>query len=361
MQIKLFTLLVLVFLSATQAHAATRIPPDDTHIGYTGRIDFFNQLAPEITWPSTSVALNFTGRFLSVTLDDQRGANYFNAFVDDDFSHPFVIHCAQGEHTYLVAKHLNAGSHHFLLTKRTEGEEGWTKFKGITLADHAQALPSSPKPTRKIEFYGDSITSGMANEAALDSGVDNLPSQKNNFLSYAAITARALNAEPHIISQSGIGIMISWFDFTMPEFYMQLSAAGKNDSRWDFKQWTPDVVVINLTQNDHWLIDEQKRIQPVPTDEQRIAAYVEFVNAIRANYPDATIICALGSMDATRPGSKWPGYISSAVTRISTKNPSAKIYTLVFPYTGYNPHPRIGQHHLMAEQLTQFIRDTMHW
>ena len=361
MQTKLFTMLVLGFLSTTQAYAATSISPDDTHISYTGRIDFSNPLAPEITWPSTSIALNFTGPILSVTLEDQRGANYFNAFVDDDFSHPLVIHCSQGEHSYRVAEQLNAGPHHFLLTKRTEGEEGWTKFKGITLAERAQALPSSPKPVRKIEFYGDSITSGMANEAALDSGVDNLPSQKNNFLSYAAITARALNAEPHIISQSGIGIMISWFDFTMPQFYMQLSATGKNDSRWNFKQWVPDIVVINLTQNDHWLIDDQKRIQPMPTGEQRIVAYVAFVNAIRANYPDATIICALGSMDATRPGSKWPGYISSAVTRISIKNPSAKIYALVFPYTGYNPHPRVGQHELMAEQLTQFIRKKMHW
>jgi hypothetical protein len=50
-------------------------------------------------------------------------------------------------------------------------------------------------------------------------------------MAYDAITARNLNAELHVISQSGIGIMVSWFPFIMPQFYGQLSAVGKNDSQ----------------------------------------------------------------------------------------------------------------------------------
>jgi hypothetical protein len=46
-----------------------------------------------------------------------------------------------------------------------------------------------------------------------------------------SIAARALNAEIHTISQSGIGVMISWFDFIRPQFYDQQSALGNKDSQ----------------------------------------------------------------------------------------------------------------------------------
>ena len=45
--------------------------------------------------------------------------------------------------------------------------------------------------------------------------------------------------------------------------------------------------------------------------------------------------CALGSMDATRPGSKWPGYVTAAVDKIRTQDPHAKIDTLFFDFTGF--------------------------
>jgi hypothetical protein len=175
------------------------------------------------------------------------------------------------------------------------------------------------------------------------------------------VAARELNAELHVTSQSGIGIMISWFDFTMPEFYNQLSAVGKNATRWDFSQWTPELVVINLFQNDSWLIDLRHRINPAPTDEQRIQAYVDFVDSIRSKYPDAYLICALGSMDATRPGSKWPGYITAAVDQIKRKDPNQKIATLFFPFTGYGAHPRVKQQQANADQLAAFVREKLGW
>lgn len=89
----------------------------------------------------------------------------------------------------------------------------------------------------------------------------------------------------------------------MLDYYDQLSAAGNNDSVWHFDSWTPDVVAINLFQNDSWLIERDKRMSPAPSDAQIIEAYKAFVQKIRTHYPSAQIICALGSMDAVRPGS----------------------------------------------------------
>jgi hypothetical protein len=339
------------------ATAAVTIAPESKNLQYTGRIDFSERAAPVITWPGTSIAGNFTGRSFAVKLDDQNGKNYFNVFLDGDTAHPFIIQADKGSRTYLVASSLPAGKHGFLITKRTEGEEGATVFRGLELEDGGKLLQPPPRPQRRIEFYGDSITSGMGDESP-DNGRDDLTKDKNSFMSYAAITARSLNAEVHMISQSGIGVMIGFPPFTMPDFYDQLSAVGSNHTKWDFSTWTPDVVVINLMQNDSWLIH---KLQPEPDDAQRIEAYKKFVKRIRQLYPDAYIVCSLGSMDATRPGSPWPGYVNSAVEQIRLEDHDQRIGTLFFEFTGYTQHPRVKQHQANATRLTTFIREKMGW
>jgi hypothetical protein len=347
-------------LHAGLALAGTPIAPDNKNLQYTGRIDFSAPAAPVISWPNTSIAGSFTGTSLAVKLDDQQGKNYFNVFLDGDLSAPLVIEAKQGEMSYVVAQKLSAGPHSFLITKRTEGEEGATVFRGLELDDGGTLLAPPPRPTRRIEFFGDSITSGMGNEGALN-GRDDLGKDKNSFMSYAAITARKLHAEVHLTSQSGIGMMISWFPFTMPEFYDQLSAVGNNDTKWDFSRWTPDVVVINLLQNDSWLIGRDHRLKPEPDEEQRIEAYRSFVQRIRQLYPKAYIVCALGSMEASRAGSPWTGYVTAAVERMRRANGDSRIDTLFFPFTGYGQHPRIRHHQENAALLTAFIRQRMGW
>lgn len=342
------------------ALAETHISAGDKKLQYIGRVDFGHADAPQISWPGTSIAGNFTGQYLSVILDDQLGKNYFNVFIDNDFKRPVIIQATKGEKKYVIAPNLAKGKHSFLLTKRTEGEEGATIIKGFELADGETLLEPPARLKRKIEFFGDSITSGMGNESP-DDGPDHLLKDKNNFMAYDAITARNLNAELHVTSQSGIGVLISWFPFVMPQFYDQLSAVGNNDSQWDFSSWAPDVVVINLFQNDSWLTDRDHKMIPNPTDEQRIQAYVDFVKTIRGKYPKAFIVCALGSMDATKAGSKWPGYITTAVARIKQENPNEKMDSLFFEFTGFGGHPRVKQHQANADKLTAFIKQKMSW
>lgn len=354
-----FKLGLVALLLAGQAFAGVAIAPDNKRLQYTGRIDFADRARPMLSWPGTSIEGSFTGASLAVKLDDQRGKNFFNVFIDGDYSKPFIIAARQGSASYAVATGLKPGAHSFLITKRTEGEEGGTFFQGLELADGAALLPPPARKQRRIEFFGDSITTGMGNESP-DNGPDDRLRDKNNFMSYSSITARALNAEAHIISQSGIGVMVSWFPFTMPDFYDQLSAVGNNDSKWDFKSWTPDVVVVNLFQNDSWLIDREKRLSPIPNDAQRIEAYRVLVQKIRALYPKAYIVCALGSMDAVREGSKWPGYVRAAVEQMRQQG-DASIDTIVFPWNGFGGHPRVKQHQANAAQLTAFIRQKMGW
>lgn len=359
---RLATLLSLTLaglLHAGAALAGATVAPGDKNLQYTGRIDFSQPAAPVISWPNTAIAGRFTGSSLAVKLEDQHGRNYFNVFLDGDLGSPLVIEAKQGAATYVVAQGLAPGPHSFLITKRTEGEEGATVFRGLELDEGGRLLAPPARPARRIEFFGDSITSGMGNEGALN-GRDDAGKDKNSFLSYAAITARRLDAEVHLSSQSGIGVMISWFPFTMPDFHDQLSAVGDNDSKWDFSSWTPDVVVVNLLQNDSWLIGRDHKLQPEPDEPRRIEAYRSFVQRLRRLYPKAYIVCALGSMDATRPGSPWPGYVTAAVERMR-RDGDKRIDTLFFAYTGYGQHPRVNHHQANAAKLTAFIRKKMGW
>jgi lysophospholipase L1-like esterase len=352
------TLAVAALLHAN-AFAGVAVAPDDKNLQYTGRVDVSKPGAPSISWPNTAIAGNFTGTSLAITLDDEKGKNYFNVFFDGDTATPLILEAAQGSKTYQLGVGLAPGKHSFLITKRTEGEEGATVVQGFELADGGRMLPPSARPTRHIEFFGDSITSGMGDEGPMN-GRDDVSRDKNSFLSYAGLTARALNAELHQTSQSGIGVMISWFPFTMPDFYDQLNAVGNNDSHWDFKRWTPDVVVINLLQNDFWLIGRDHKLKPEPTEADIVAHYEQFVRRIRQLYPHATIVCALGSMDATQKGSAWPGYIETAVAHMR-QGGDKRIDTVFFPYTGYGQHPRLKQQKENAEKLTAFIRQKMGW
>ena len=357
-----FTTLVLALaglFAAAPVSAASTIAADHPQLQYTGRIDFSDPKAPVLSFPNTAIAGQFTGTSFAVKLADERGKNFYNVFLDGDLTRPYILQADKGGKTYVIANGLKPGAHRFLITKRTEGEEGASVFQGLELDDKAGLLAPPPRPARRIEFYGDSITSGMGNESPDDS-VDHLGKDKNSFRSYAAITARQLGAEGHFISQSGIGVMISWFPFTMPDFYDQVNAVGDNDSKWDFGKWTPDVVVINLMQNDSWLIGRDHKLQPEPDDVQRVAAYRAFVQRIRQLYPKAYIVCALGSMEATKAGSPWPGYVSAAVRGMQADG-DKRIDTLFFPFTGYGAHPRVQHHEANAKLLTCFIRRKMGW
>ena len=140
------------------------------HYLYSGRIDFTDKKAPKISWAGSSIKANFTGTSLAVKLDDQLGKNFFNIIVDGKTQHPYVLEAKQGAQTYVISRALSAGKHSVEIYKRTEGEEGATAFNGLLLDADAKLLAPPARPTRRMEIYGDSITSGMGNEGADNGG-----------------------------------------------------------------------------------------------------------------------------------------------------------------------------------------------
>jgi hypothetical protein len=157
--------------------------------------------------------------------------------------------------------------------------------------------------------------------------------------------------------------MISWFPMIMPEMYDRLDPEDPQ-SKWDFSRVQPGIVVINLGQNDSWLIEDPEYPEfkhrfgnKKPTPRQIMNAYKDFVRKIRAVYPQAQIICALGSMDAVKEGSPWPGYVRTAVKEMN----DPAIHTLIFPYLGKDGHPKVEDHKVMADTLIRYIDRNIKW
>lgn len=341
------------------SYAQTVIKSDDPHIHYMGRVAFKPDAA-ELSWSGNSASINFKGTGVKALLKDQSGINYFKVIVDGKVLPDIQIDTAK--HLYTLVSGLKPGKHHLELFKRSEWVFGKTWLYQFELDANTTILDAPETHKRKIEFYGNSITCGYAvlDTAGKDRG--SAPFE-DNYLSYAAITARHFNAEYSCIARSGIGVLVSWFPLIMPEMYDRLDASDST-SKWDFTKYTPDVVVVNLFQNDSWIVKQTKHAEFIhrfgaaaPTDEQIVTAYQGMIQNIRSKYPDADIVCILGSMDATREGSPWPGYINKAVANLN----DGKITTHFIPFKNTNGHPSKKEQQVMADSLIDYIEKNIKW
>lgn len=348
--------LLMAMVSFSCAQAPSTLFSDDKLV-YEGRI-LFTPDAAVLSWPGSSVSVNFSGAEITGTFRDSDTANYYNVIVDGKIIS--TLHLGTEKKSYLLAAGLKDTIHTLQLFKRTEWDKGKTFFYGFSGKDLMLLTPSL-KPKRRIEFYGNSITCGYAIEDYVnDSPVGFF---ENNYDSYAAITARHFNAQYQCIAKSGIGITISWFPLIMKEMYDRVDATD-TVLKWDFKMYIPDVVVVNLLQNDYWLTEMPEHPQfkfrfgtQKPTPAFIIKEYRDFVGAIRNHYPAAKIICMLGNMNVTQDGSVYPDYVKQAVAALHDEN----IFTFFVPYKKTPGHPKTAEQKLMADLLIRFIDQHISW
>lgn len=360
MKTKVFLLISILFLIPKIISAQKKaVPFNSNKIQYEGRIAY-SASAACINWSGSSISLNFRGSEISAILKDADTANYYNVILDDKVISKIQLDTLKK--SYILASNLSNGKHKIELFKRTEWGKGQTFFYGFETNENAKILPKSKSKKKKIEFYGDSITCGYGNEVinGKDSGTGHF---ENNYLTYGAITAQHFDAQFSCIANSGIGIMVSWFPNIMSDIYDLTDPHDKN-TKWNFNNYTPDIVVINLFQNDSWLVNQPKNDEFIkkfgsqkPNEDFIIKSYENFVKTIRTKYPNASIVCVLGNMDATKEGSKWPNYIVKAVENLNDK----KIYTHFFKYKNTPGHPKVNEQKVMADSLIAFIDQKIKW
>ncbi|MDW3211994.1 MAG: GDSL-type esterase/lipase family protein [Reichenbachiella sp.] len=364
MKLRPITLLLfiggLLALNSCESYQSLSIAASDPIISYSGRIDHSSKDKADLYWPGSSIRINFEGDSLFAILQDERGLNYFNVIIDSDSVRLLPLDTLSSR--YLLAAGLSEGMHSVELFKRTEWDKGKTTFLGFELTGKRMEVDKAHSRKRKMEFYGNSITAGYAVDDT--TGMDRPDSiYTNHYVSYASLVARHFEAEYHSICKSGIGITISWFPLTMPEIYDRLIPQDST-SVWDFAQYTPEVIVVNLMQNDCWLVERPE--YPLfkarfgefkPSEDEIISAYRLFIQQVRNKNPEAHMVCLLGNMSITEEGSPWPQYVKKAVAQLNDD----RMYTHVVPYKGTPGHPSRAEQEALAESLISFIDSNITW
>jgi beta-glucanase (GH16 family)/lysophospholipase L1-like esterase len=344
--ILLFLLILFPTVLSAGALSYDLIPADDTHIQYSGRMDFSNPKAPRFDWPGVSVTVRFKGKAVGFRLED--GANNYNLTVDGKQTTVWVTKAGE---TDCVLAGLSKGEHTAVLSKRTEGYFGTATFKGILIVKGWSLLEPPPKPTRRIEFLGASWLCGYGNEGP-GLKCPELRPLENNDLAFGTVAAKILKAEWHITAYSGRGIVRNYGDAKSESedpygAYFGRTLVNEAGLRWDFQSWVPDVVVINLGVNDY-------STQPQPDPKVFKDRYVELLTRVRAAYPNAWIV----AYDATG----WPDYIPHVREAVEEFKKKGDSKTLSFDFApvpiedlACDYHPNVKADKKLGEDLAARI------
>ncbi|QJW89853.1 SGNH/GDSL hydrolase family protein [Spirosoma taeanense] len=329
------------------------IPADDPAIQYTGRIDFSNPKRPRFWAAGVYIRATFTGRSFDLLINDEvlggNNHNYLEIVVDNDA--PIRLQTKGKADTIRVVRDLPDKEHTITICKNTESGIGYLELVGFRCKG---VVASPPKPTRKMEFIGNSITCGTGSDLSVvpcDKGL--WYDQHNAYVSYGPTVARALNAQWHLSSVSGIGMIHSCCNMTitMPDVFDKVNMRA-NAIPWDFSRYVPDVVTICLGQNDG-----------IQDSTAFCRAYVKFIGTIRSHYPNAQIVCLTSPMADAKLTAALKNYLTGIVS-YANKQGDPNIHSFFFARSynsGCGGHPDLAEHALMAGELSAFLKRTLGW
>lgn len=345
---------------------------EDNYVNTVGRTLMYDGIR-YMNYSCSSIEFIFTGRKAeavlwtdSQTLEDIYAA-WVAVFVDGGEQPSIRFSLNKEEDTYLLYESETEKETRIRLVKYSEVAFGRVGIKEIII-DSGNAPRPSAKKARRLEFIGDSITCGYGNEGVWN--VDGFnTAQENPWEAYAAVTARALDADYHLISWSGIGIISNWTDqevpndaWLMPAMYpytdksTDLALGHREQQLWDHSSFTPDCIIINLGTNDaSYTKGIAGRVETFGKE------YFRFVKNVHTLNPASKILCTLGAM-----GQELCEELERQVKKLSDEG-SGEIYSMRFDLQkeqdgiGTDWHPGKTTHRKMARKLEDRLRKIMVW
>ena len=261
------------------------------------------------------------------------------------------------------------------------GDDGAHRFLLKSLKTDGNLLPVPPQPL-KIEFIGDSITSGEGVNGAA-SEIDWASIFFSATKTWAFNVAQALGADFNVISQSGWGVVCGYdgdFEKSIPKHYDQVCSIIKDDSqdhngadcsqdhncgggeqkgltnqnmrarlanqKWDFGRFEPDYVMVNLGTNDQGPCQSDQKIAALFEP-----AVIDFLTKIRARNSKAQIVWCYGMM-----GRSLASSLERAVGAYKAQSGDERVQFVLLPEidmtkTAALNHPSAAQQAAAAEYL----------
>lgn len=230
-----------------------------------------------------------------------------------------------------------------------------------------------PTPSCRLEFIGDSLTSGEGTIGAVTE-TDWSTAFLSPYRSYARLAADALEGEFRLISQSGWGVLASWENdphCAIPPIYDRV-CGGMTDSRslslgaglpHDFDSWQPDAVMIHLGTNDDFALKNPPYTDPVTGSQYALRdpvalkeEAVRFLQYLRRCNPNAALVWCYGMM-----GRDSSEIFEGTVEEYRRCSGDDRAYFLLLPdltpeTTGSLQHPGFAGHLAAAGVLTSFLK-----
>ena len=337
---------------------------DNKAFAYMGRIDFTDPKAPLLIWPGSNIRFLFTGRTLKITLDIIPLAErmWIGALIDG-VQRKIELSRESSRQEIVLAEDLSEGTHTCMIFKR---QAAAYYFRFIS-AECEDIRPENRQYDLKMEFFGDSVSSGELTEAIYHEGVCDPEDAKqsgeldNSYFSYTFSTARKLNAYFHNNSQGGIALFDHTGFFYGPAVetltgvettydklsYVPYSPQGLTP--WDFTRFTPDVVVFAIGQNDHQ--PDPEVINDPEYMKRWREKFKEIIRSLKSHYKGAKFVLILTVL---KHDMKWEDAVDGVVAELA--DPDVTRFRFTRSGLATDGHPRITEQEEMSMELAGYLR-----
>ncbi|MDO5126971.1 MAG: GDSL-type esterase/lipase family protein [Eubacteriales bacterium] len=316
---------------------------DVFYLGYTNSyIRFFTKGTDVEAYITSNITEEVNMAGLSVFVDDEKEPS--NKVVLDKATGWYKLVCLPDD-----------GEHLITVVKVTEAAMSHAGFVTVKIEDGELLKRSFPvRPELKLEFIGDSITCGY--------GVLGEPlseytlREEDGLLGYAQIAADIVGARARFVSASGYGVCVEYTgnrEGNIPKLYPYTNWFVDSEVKYDFSEYIPDVVIINLGTNDSGHMHKED------IQELFVNSYAAFLKRIRTAYPCAAILCICGTLCDT-----MFGWIDQAVD-ICREDKIEGIYVRRLPYHNVekdgmaSQHPSLVTHRKDGERVAAYIREIL--
>lgn len=234
-----------------------------------------------------------------------------------------------------------------------------------------------PEPACRLEFLGDSLTSGEGVPGAREE-TDWIPALLSACGGWPQLTADLLGGEAHVLSQSGWGLRSGWDNdprHVLPGIYEPVCgpalrpedrALGSQEP-WDFGKWVPDAILVNLGSNDAGAMDQPpwrgpsgETFHQERSEKELIrSAARDFLGLLRRRNPKAALIWAYGMIsEDLRP------QLEGAVEDFRRETGDRRVWYLPLPGVreetmGSRLHPGPICHREAAETAAAFLQGVL--
>lgn len=251
-----------------------------------------------------------------------------------------------------VASFDDDGEHEVRIVKITEAAMSFVGVKKLTI--DGEILKIDKKESRKKAlFIGDSITCGYGVLGKPDS--EYTLREEDGELCYAAVMTRKMDWNSQWVSVSGFGMFVEYTgnpENIVPKVFAYQDWFYDKDILTDYSEFVPDNIIVNLGTNDSGPMTENENIK-----KGYLARYESFLYTLRMAYPNANIICVLGTL---APG--YYKYVDMVLKKVKNDG-FERIYGLELPEHDVkndgmaSGHPSAKTHEKDADRILAFMKE----